>query len=179
MSSPFTLVFVCTANRGRSPVAEAIARRLLPNEVVVRSRGIRAVSGVPALPDVLSAAGQLGLDLSTHRSELLDRESVADASLVVGFEQIHVASAVIDADAPRDKTFTLPQLVGLLPKKPAGSAATAAALIESAAELREQHEVAPSEVLDPVGRPERVVAQIVGEIDALTRRLVWQLFGRR
>lgn len=174
---PFTLVFVCTANRARSPVAEAIARRLLPPEVVVRSRGIHTSPGLPPLPEAASAARRLGIDIDAHRSEQLDRRSVEDADLVLGFEQIHVATAVVDSAAPRERAFTLPELVSLLPSRPPGAERTAATLVALAAERRAESKVRAQSVLDPIGRPQAVVDQIVAEIDALTRRLVLELFG--
>jgi len=174
---PFTLVFVCTANRARSPVAEAIARRLSPPEVVVRSRGIHTSPGLPALPEAASAARRLGIDIDAHRSEQLDRRSVEDADLVVGFEQIHIATAVVDAAVPRGRAFTLPELVGLLPSEPPSTERMATTVVALAAERRAQTKVPPEAVLDPIGRPQAVVDQIVAEIDALTRRLVLELFG--
>ena len=174
---PFTLVFVCTANRARSPVAEAIARRLSPPEVVVRSRGIRTSPGMPPLPEAASAAHRLGIDIDAHRSEQLDRRSVEDADLVVGFEQIHVATAVVDGAVPRQRAFTLPELVSLLPSGPPGADRTPTTVVAHAAERRAAIKVPPQAVLDPIGRPQAVVDQIVAEIDALTRRLVLELFG--
>jgi low molecular weight protein-tyrosine phosphatase len=174
---PFTLVFVCTANRARSPVAEAIARRLSPPEVVVRSRGIHTRPGLPPLAEAVSAARRLGFDIDAHRSEQLDRRSVEDADLVVGFEQIHVATAVVDGAAPRERTFTLPELVSLLPGEPPAAGLTATTVVALAAERRTETKVRPESVRDPIGRPQAVVDQIVAEIDVLTRRLVLALFG--
>jgi protein-tyrosine phosphatase len=174
---PFTLVFVCTANRARSPVAEAIARRLSPPETVVRSRGIHTSPGLPPLPEAASAAHRLGIDIDAHRSEQLDRRSVEDADLVVGFEQIHVAAAVVDSATPRERTFTLPELVSLLASGPLPADRTPTTVVAHAAERRAATTFRPQAVLDPIGRPQAVVDQIVAEIDALTRRLVLELFG--
>ena len=61
---------------------------------------------------MLAAAEAQGIDVAAHRSRLLD--SIAAADLVVGFERIHVAAAVVDGGAQRDRVFTLPELVPLL-----------------------------------------------------------------
>jgi protein-tyrosine-phosphatase len=119
----------------------------------------------------------LGFDIDAHRSEQLDRRSVEDADLVVGFEQIHVATAVVDGAVPRAKAFTLPELVSLLPNGPPGAERTATTVVALASERRAQTNVRPLAVLDPIGRPQAVVDQIVAEIDALTRRVVLALFG--
>jgi hypothetical protein len=95
----------------------------------------------------------------------------------VGFEQIHVATAVVDAAVPKARAFTLPELVSLLPSGPPGSEQTATTLVALAAERRAETEHRPQVVLDPIGRPQAVVDQIVAEIDVLTSRLVLALFG--
>jgi protein-tyrosine phosphatase len=169
----FVLVFVCTANRGRSPVAEAVASRLAPPGVDITSRGVDAVTGLPVLPSVLAAAAAREIDVAAHRSAPLG--SVRGADLVVGFERRHVATAVVDGGALRDKVFTLPELVRLLGR--AGEEHDAVARIAAAAEARAGRNAAADEVLDPVGRSQADVDKIVTEVETLTRRLVPALFG--
>ncbi len=177
LSVPFTLVFVCTANRARSPVAEAIARGLLGDDVIVRSRGSRAVDGLPPLPEAVLAAGRIGVDISQHRSRLLDRASVHDADLVVGFERIHLASSVVELDVPRERAFTLAELVGLLSGDPSTSPDAARSAVAAAASKRQTRTA--EEVPDPIGKPQEIFDQVVARIDALTRQLVLDLFGVR
>lgn len=169
----FRLVFVCTANQGRSPVAEAVVRQLVPAGVDVSSCGVHAAPGMPPLPYVLEAAEARRIDIASHRSRPL--ESVADADLVLGFERIHVATAVVDGAARRERVFTLPELVGLLGRT--GRPATPAARVEAAAELRARERADAQTVADPAGKSRAAVDRIVAEIDLLTRRLVRELFG--
>ncbi len=49
----------------------------------------------------------------THRAVALGRGEFGGADLVLGFEQYHVAAAVVDGGAARSRTFTLPELVEL------------------------------------------------------------------
>ncbi len=78
-----SVLFVCTANRFRSPLAAGIFKKALAEEERQRasswnigkasdwdvtSAGLYTVPLLPVLPDVLEAAGQLGIDLSDHRS---------------------------------------------------------------------------------------------------------------
>jgi protein-tyrosine-phosphatase len=169
----FTLVFVCTANRGRSPVAEAVVRQLMPAGVEVSSCGVHAAPGLPPLQSVLDAAMARQIDIASHRSRPL--ESIADTDLVVGFEHIHVATSVVDGGAHRDRVFTLPELVRLLGRT--GSPASPAARIEAAAEIRARERADAQTVVDPAGRSKATVDKIVAEIDILTRRLIGELFG--
>jgi protein-tyrosine-phosphatase len=80
--------------------------------VEVSSLGTLDLGPVAALPEAVTLAGELGLDLASHRARHLG--DLSDYDLVVGFERKHVMAAVVDAGAPIEKTFTLRELVGLL-----------------------------------------------------------------
>lgn len=83
------LLFVCTGNTCRSPLAEAIARaeavRRGLQGVECRSAGTAAFPGHPAAAVGAVVAAERGIDLGAHRSRPLDRELVewADAILVM------------------------------------------------------------------------------------------------
>jgi len=112
----FSIVFLCTGNRFRSPLAEAFVRRLtvgLP--VTTQSFGTLELEGAPALPEALELGLQCGLDLSSHRTRHLGHASLDQVDLVLGFEETHVRGAVVDAKAPRRRAFTLREIARLLP----------------------------------------------------------------
>src|ERR687883_1473661 len=77
------MLFVCTGNTCRSPLAEAIARRIAIErglvEVEVASAGTSAWEGAPASDGALLVGIERGLDLSNHRARQLTRELVSDA----------------------------------------------------------------------------------------------------
>jgi protein-tyrosine-phosphatase len=77
------ILFVCSGNTCRSPLAEAIARQILGARVAVSSAGSSAMDGSPASQYSLDVAGAHGLDLSGHRSRLLNATMVRDADLIV------------------------------------------------------------------------------------------------
>ena len=69
--APDRLIVVCSGNTCRSPLAAAIAERLLREAglpVVVASAGLQAERGAPAAADGQQVAGAFGVDLSGHRS---------------------------------------------------------------------------------------------------------------
>ena len=70
--------------------------------MVVESRGTSDVGAAPVLPEMLSAGAAFQLDLSKHRAVALGRGEFGDADLVLGFEQYHVAAAVVDGGADRE-----------------------------------------------------------------------------
>lgn len=91
----FRLLFVCTGNTCRSPMAEAIARRAVAERgwtrVEVRSAGISASWGGSASEGARRAVEKHGLDLETHRSEPVSPELVEWADLILAMTPGHLA----------------------------------------------------------------------------------------
>jgi protein-tyrosine phosphatase len=181
----FELVLLCTGNRARSPVAEGFLHYLLADlPVHVHSLGTLELSGAPALPEALEAASQHGLDISKHRARTLQGEDLSQADLVVGFERIHVAAAVIDGGARAERVFTLPELVGLLEEArpvPTMDAIDGARQKVSDAHARRAGAVPGSqaEVADPIGQSGKVYRDTVDQVRDLSLRLAIGLFGRK
>jgi protein-tyrosine-phosphatase/tRNA A37 threonylcarbamoyladenosine synthetase subunit TsaC/SUA5/YrdC len=96
------IVFVCTGNTCRSPLAEALCKKLLADRLgctveELPSRGYHIVSaGLAALPGGAAAAEaeqvarSYGADLSAHRSQLLTADLAAQADYLIGMTQGHL-----------------------------------------------------------------------------------------
>ena len=87
------LLFVCSGNTCRSPLAEAIARQQGAErglDLDVSSAGISAWDGAPASDGALLVGMEHRADLGEHRSRQLTREMVAEADLVLVMGPSHL-----------------------------------------------------------------------------------------
>lgn len=91
----YNILFVCTGNTCRSPLAEVITRHQLEqrgwNHVRVDSAGTSAAWGAPASAGSLTAAAAIGLDLSGHRSQPLTPRLVEQADIILAMTPDHLA----------------------------------------------------------------------------------------
>ncbi|HEX5723832.1 MAG TPA: low molecular weight protein arginine phosphatase [Longimicrobiaceae bacterium] len=94
-TTTFNLLFVCTGNTCRSPLAEGIARAELAargwRNVRVASAGLSAYEGAAASPEAVAVAGRHGIDLGRHRARPLTPALLAWADLVLGMGPAHLA----------------------------------------------------------------------------------------
>ena len=177
------VVFVCSGNRFRSPIAEALFRGLAPDlPLDVSSRGTLDLGPIPVLQEALAEGGRLGIDLSAHRARTIAAGELADADLVIGFERRHVATAVVDGKARRERAFTLPELVALLeriegPPSSEPLEHARAALAQVARERPDGSPVGVAELADPIGRGAAVARETADRVQALTGALASGLFG--
>jgi arsenate reductase (thioredoxin) len=75
------VLFVCTANGGRSVISERLLERDAAGRHHARSAG--STPGAAAHPEVLDALGELGIDASDHVPRQLTQELIDWADVVV------------------------------------------------------------------------------------------------
>lgn len=91
----FRVLFVCTGNTCRSPMAEGILKKIaeeLPNSPVridVQSAGTMGLIGHPATELAIEVSSQYGVDISDHKSQDLTPELLESADLVLAMAAEH------------------------------------------------------------------------------------------
>ena len=83
-----TVLFVCTANRYRSPIAEACFKRQLEGysnegDWEVLSAGTWTTDDLPPMPEAVEAAQRIGLDIQAHRSREISKELIDRSGLTL------------------------------------------------------------------------------------------------
>src|SRR5688572_4192923 len=107
----FQILFVCTGNTCRSPMAEVLLRNLLPpalsEQIRVRSAGTQAEPGSPATPQSIATAARKGADLRGHRSQQLFSDLVLQSDLILGMEEHHVRAVLALVPSARGRVHLL------------------------------------------------------------------------
>jgi protein-tyrosine-phosphatase len=80
MSTPSSVLFACSHNAVRSPIAEAILKHLRGQRIYVDSVGVRVL---PVDPFAVSVMDEIGLDLTRHRPKSFDQLDDAYFDLII------------------------------------------------------------------------------------------------
>jgi protein-tyrosine-phosphatase len=81
------VLFVCSMNSVRSPIAAALARRFFPGRLIVRSAGVRSGKADAFVEEVME---EIGIDMSVHTPHTMDELVATHFDLVI----------TLSADAP-------------------------------------------------------------------------------
>lgn len=105
------ILFVCTGNLARSPLAEYAFQKAMADrgvmEVLAQSAGTMAYDGSPAANKAVQEGALRGLDLSHHRSAFLTRSMVEEAEMVLVMERHQYLHTLALAPGSEEKTFML------------------------------------------------------------------------
>lgn len=183
-AEPLHVLFVCTANRCRSPMAqvllEAAAARRGVDGVTTSSAG-RLPSDEPAIGGAVRTMAKRGLDLGAHASTRFTPDVGAGAQLIVGMAREHVREVVVSAPNTFSRTFTLKELIRRGEAYgPRGAGQSLEEWLAAVSEGRTTGELlgddARDDVADPIGLPDAEFERTAVELEDLIERLVALLF---
>ena len=112
-----SILFVCTANVCRSPMAMAIFRKLVQDdreEWEVASAGTWAIEGLPVTSKALLVLQSKGLDISDHRSQPVTGELIDRFDLILTMEKNHKEALAIEFPQKAKRIFLLSEMIGLV-----------------------------------------------------------------
>lgn len=96
------ILFLCTGNLCRSPLAEGIFKHKLAERgiesMIASSAGTFAMGGNPAASHAIAVATECGIDISAHRTRHVTREMLRGADMVIcaGTDHILEAGVVLE-----------------------------------------------------------------------------------
>src|SRR5579864_8734871 len=104
-----TILFICTGNVCRSPMAEGIFRHAIQGRGNYRvvSAGLGAMDGQPPSAHAVEAVRELGIDIANQRSRMLTPDLVAQADYIFGMTHSHVDTVMLLYPQAAEKTFLL------------------------------------------------------------------------
>jgi len=104
------ILFVCTGNTCRSPMAAALATKMFADaglDYIVQSAGVSAFGSSPASVHALTVMEEEMCDLKHHRSQLLTVDLINQAKLVLAMTAGHQRAVLSACPAAANKVFTL------------------------------------------------------------------------
>ena len=104
-----SVLFICSGNIMRSPMAAALLRRALGDRAIVAvdSAGLHSTPGKGADPVALAIASEMRIDLREHRAQLVSKNHVACADAIFVMDQLNEAEMVARYPKAANKVFLL------------------------------------------------------------------------
>ncbi|MCQ4923168.1 low molecular weight protein arginine phosphatase [Tissierella carlieri] len=108
------VLFVCTGNTCRSPMAEGILKSIAKEKKLsleVKSAGISVFDGDNASKNSIEAMRKIGIDISKHKARQLHRDLVDEADLILTMSRSHKEIIISNFPTAKDKICTLLEYV--------------------------------------------------------------------
>lgn len=183
-----SILFVCTGNLVRSPIAKLTAMTRwssLEPQIEFSSAGTYALTGAPPPAEAIIAADQIGVNIRGHRATLLTEDLIHSADLILVAERSHRAEIAALVPASSKYVFTIEQFARIATAlqgsefaitAPLASRETALAFVSAVAQSRDLAPVAiPSD--DDIDDPYRLFQadydRAAVQIESAVNRTLW------
>lgn len=112
-----SVLFICTANICRSPMASALFRQKLrkiygDDNWLITSAGTWATDGIPASFNSIAVMGEKGIDIQNHRSQIVSSELLQKHNLVLTMEKGHKEALQVEFPKLAERVYLLSEMVG-------------------------------------------------------------------
>lgn len=110
----YSVLFVCTANICRSPMAMGLLRFMVSEQKedwCIQSAGTWAVDGEPAAVKTQQVLIEKGIDISQHRSHQVSEEMLKSFQLILTMEQGHKEALRIEFPETASRVFLLSEMI--------------------------------------------------------------------
>jgi len=101
------VLFICTGNMGRSPMAEALFNKIANDDFIASSAGTKTTNGRPAGPDTIQIMKEFGIDISDHKTRKLDENMLEESDYVICMGKDHLNFLLNHFPKYKDKYLTL------------------------------------------------------------------------
>ncbi len=109
------VLFVCTGNVCRSPMAEGLFQSMVEeagdDDIIVESAGIGAMDGMGPSAHSVTVMAEEGIDISRQRSQMLTPELLDQCTHVFGMSRSHIEAIRAYFPESQEKTFVLREFI--------------------------------------------------------------------
>lgn len=109
-----SVLFICTANICRSPMAMALLRDKVGNSAdwVIESAGTWSIEGQPAATNTQKVLAQHNIELTDHRSGSVNRELLREFNLILTMESGHKEALIVEFPEIAQRVYMLSEMIG-------------------------------------------------------------------
>lgn len=147
------ILFVCTGNTCRSPMAEALLKKMIEEKfpdlhdgIKISSAGAAAINDAPPTYEAYDVMKKRSIDIDGHKARLVNREIINEADIIFAMTQRHYDELISRFPESKGKIFILKEYAdaGIMEKN----------------------------VADPIGEPEEVYENCARTIEESLEKII-------
>jgi protein-tyrosine-phosphatase len=109
-----SVIFICTANICRSPMAMGLFRKEVDDDLEwrIESAGTWSIEGQPAASNTQEVLAQRNIDISGHRSRSLSGKLLREFNLILTMEEGHKEAIGVEFPEVSNRVYLLSEMIG-------------------------------------------------------------------